>query len=168
MSIISYYQSPLGTMVMVSDGEKLTELDFDGQNFAHTQAEDYREQSLPVFTETCRWLDGYFQGQCPDFTPAIHLTGTPFRQIVWDILLTVPYGQTISYGELAAKAAEKMGRRVMSAQAVGGAVGHNPIALIVPCHRVIGKDGSLTGYASGLWRKEFLLDLEGGHISVGR
>lgn len=157
---IGYYQSPLGIMEMVSGGEFLTELNFAGQDLAHTHTEVYREESLPVFVETCRWLDIYFQGQCPDFTPAIYLTGTPFRQLVWDILLTIPYGKTISYGELAVKTAEKMGRRVMSAQAVGGAVGHNPISLIVPCHRVIGKDGSLTGYASGLWRKEFLLNLE--------
>lgn len=155
------YQSPVGELSMLSDGQSLTGLDFVSSPSAETLAAEYQKQMLPIFAETCRWLDIYFQGKVPDFTPAIKVTGTSFRRLVWEILGTIPYGQTISYGELAAKVAAKMGRKNMSAQAVGGAVGKNPVAIILPCHRVIGKDGSLTGYAGGLWRKGYLLKLEG-------
>lgn len=117
--------------------------------------------SLPVFIRTRVWLDGYFNGYVPDFTPPLHLEGTPFRKAVWGMLQEIPYGTTLSYKELAYKVATRMGLRFMSAQAVGGAVGHNPISLIVPCHRVIGADGSLTGYAGGLERKRWLLEMEG-------
>ena len=117
---------------------------------------------LPVFNDTRRWLDMYFAGQIPDFLPRLSPQGTAFRQSVWDMLLAIPYGQTTSYGELAKEIASRRQTEKMSAQAVGGAVGHNPIAIIIPCHRVIGKDGSLTGYGGGLWRKEWLLQLERG------
>ena len=117
---------------------------------------------LPVFNDTRRWLDMYFAGQVPDFLPRLSPQGTAFRQSVWNMLLAIPYGQTTSYGELAAEIGRRRQTGKMSAQAVGGAVGHNPIAIIIPCHRVIGKDGSLTGYGGGLWRKEWLLQLERG------
>ena len=110
--------------------------------------------------QTIKWLDTYFTGKQPDFTPLINLNTTPFRKAVYDILLTIPYGQTMTYGEIAHFLAEQKGIQRMSAQAVGGAVGHNPISIIIPCHRVVGADGSLTGYAGGLDKKIELLKLE--------
>ena len=157
MDYLWHYGSPLGGMTMVSDGQALTALRFDRPGRAGEGSEvRWEMHRLPVFDDTCRWLDRYFSGQVPDFTPALALRGTPFRQSVWEILLTIPYGQTLSYGEIAARLATPR----MSAQAVGGAVGHNPVAIIVPCHRVIGADGSLTGYAAGLDKKRRLLQLE--------
>ena len=141
----------------------MTGLWFDGQaHFGETLAAQACEKPLPVFRTAARWLDLYFSGRVPDFTPPLRPRGTAFRRAVWALLLTVPYGATVSYGGLAGQLA--CGRSRMSAQAVGGAVGHNPIALIIPCHRVIGADGRLTGYAGGLERKQALLRLEG--ISV--
>lgn len=161
MNYLWHYDSPLGGMTMVSDGQALTALRFDRPGLTGDRADIRREtRRLPVFDDTCRWLDRYFSGQVPDFAPALALCGTPFRQAVWEILLTIPYGQTMSYGEIATRVAEARGIGRMSAQAVGGAVGHNPIAIIVPCHRVIGTDGSLTGYAAGLDKKRRLLQLE--------
>lgn len=113
----------------------------------------------PALDAACRWLDVYFSGQEPDFTPKLHLVGSDFRQAVWALLRKIPYGQTTTYGALAGQLAEQSGKRV-SAQAVGGAVGHNPVSLIVPCHRVVGSDGSLTGYAGGVEKKMRLLTLE--------
>ena len=157
MDYLWHYDSPLGGMTMVSDGQALTALQFDlPEQFGEDPGMRREMRRLPVFDDTCRWLDHYFCGQVPDFTPALALHGTPFRQAVWEILLTIPYGQTLSYGEIAARQATPR----MSAQAVGGAVGHNPVALIVPCHRVIGADGSMTGYAAGLDKKRRLLQLE--------
>ena len=120
-----------------------------------------KEKSLPVFTEACRWLDIYFSGKEPLFTPPLTLRASPFRQAVWEIILTIPYGKTMTYGEIAKRIAMQKGILQMSAQAVGNAVGHNPISLIIPCHRVVGSDGSLTGYAGGIDRKVKLLKLEG-------
>lgn len=114
-----------------------------------------------VFDCTKKWLDSYFSGHNPDFTPPICLKGTSFQEDVWEILNRIPYGKVISYGEIARQIAEKRGLKRMSAQAVGGAVGRNPISIIVPCHRVIGSDGSLTGYAGGLDKKTELLKIEG-------
>ena len=157
MDNIWHYDSPLGGMTMVSDGQALTALRFDlPEQFGEGPDVRREMRRLPVFDDTCRWLDRYFSGGVPDFMPALALYGTPFRQAVWEILLTIPYGQTLSYGEIAARLASPR----MSAQAVGGAVGHNPVAIIVPCHRVIGADGSLTGYAAGLDKKRRLLQLE--------
>ena len=113
-----------------------------------------------MFSDTCRWLDLYFGGKEPDFTPAVSLRGTPFRTAVWQILQKIPYGKTMTYGQIAEKLARETGKPV-SARAVGGAVGHNPVSLIIPCHRVIGADGSLTGYAGGTERKAALLRMEG-------
>ena len=162
MDYLWHYDSPLGGMTMASDGESLTGLWFDRQRYFGTGMEStgLELQCLPVFDETCRWLDVYFSGEVPEFTPPLALHGTPFREAVWDILLTIPYGQTMTYGGIAALLAARHGLQRMSAQAVGGAVGHNPIAIIVPCHRVIGAGSSLTGYAAGLDRKHRLLQLE--------
>ena len=146
---------------MASDGTALTGLWFDGQKyFAEGIKPDAEEKKLPIFDEAVRWLDIYFSGRRPDFTPPLNLEGTAFRKEVWQLLLQIPYGKTITYGELAAQLAAHNGLKRMSAQAVGGAVGHNPISIIVPCHRVVGTGGSLTGYAGGLAKKLALLKLE--------
>lgn len=162
MQYIYSYQSPLGGITMASNGNALTGLWFDGQKyFAEGLAETAAAKTLPVFDEAVRWLDIYFAGRRPDFTPPLNLKGTAFRKKVWQLLLQIPYGQTTTYGELAAQLAAHRGLKQMSAQAVGGAVGHNPISIIVPCHRVVGTGGSLTGYAGGLAKKQALLKLEG-------
>ena len=165
MTYVSHYDSPLGGITMASDGAALTGLWFDGQKYypeglpagdhACTQAADR------VFAQAAEWLDVFFSGREPDFTPPLHPEGSDFRKAVWRILLSIPRGQTLTYGEIAERIAGERGLPRMSAQAVGGAVGHNPISIIIPCHRVIGSDGSLTGYAGGLERKRRLLELEG-------
>ena len=160
MDYICHYDSPLGGITLASDGSALTGLWFDGQKyFAAVLSADPEEKMLPVFVEAERWLDRYFTGNIPDFVPPLHPRGTPFRLLVWETLLTVPYGQTVTYVQLAQRLSARTGHPV-SARAVGGAVGHNPVSLIIPCHRVIGADGSLTGYAGGLDRKISLLQLE--------
>ena len=152
----AHYDSPLGKMTMASDGTALIALKFDGTRFAFKFADGMPATTkLSVFDETRRWLDLYFAGKNPDFTPLLAPQGTPFQQRVWDILLTIPYGKTMSYGNVA-----RCISPTMSAQAVGGAVGRNPIGIIIPCHRVIGADGSLTGYGGGLDRKRWMLELE--------
>ena len=168
-----HYDSPLGGIVLASDGNALTGLWFGEQKYSGNSADTGdagrdegkvpRRGILPVFADTIRWLDIYFNGKDPAFVPALGLDvsgASDFRKKIWDILLTIPYGQTMSYGEIANIYAKKNGLKKMSAQAVGGAVGHNPISLIVPCHRVIGSDGSLTGYGGGLDKKTRLLELE--------
>ena len=155
MEYTYHYTSPLGGITLASDGEALTGLWFDGQKyFADTLDAEYAEKALPLFGETAKWLDLYFAGIVPDFTPKLSPRGTPFRHAVWNVLLTIPYGHTMTYGEIA----KALGCR--SAQAIGGAVGHNPISLIIPCHRVVGADGSLTGYAGGVDKKRSLRKLE--------
>lgn len=150
------YESPLGGITLGSDGEALTGLWFNGQKyFADMMKGTGEEKCLPVFAEACGWLDIYFSGRNPGFTPPLAIRATPFRKAVWEILLTIPYGKTMTYGEIAKRIAPRM-----SAQAVGGAAGHNPISLIIPCHRVVGSDGRLTGYAGGIDRKLELLRLE--------
>ena len=162
MDYVYRYPSPIGSITISSNGTALTGLWFDGQKyFAQTISEPYEKKLLPVFEETIKWLDIYFGGAVPDFTPELSVHSTPFREAVWDILLTIPYGQTMTYGEIAEILAQQTGKKKMSAQAVGGAVGHNPISIIIPCHRVVGADGKLTGYAGGIDRKSFLLELEG-------
>lgn len=156
-----HYDSPLGGITLASNGTELTGLWFDGQKyFGDTILEEPEERSLPVFDETAHWLDLYFSGKDPGFMPDLSMETTPFRKAVWEILLTIPYGQTMTYGQIAARIAEQQGRQGMSAQAVGGAVGHNSISLIIPCHRVVGSNGSLTGYAGGIEKKVKLLTLE--------
>jgi len=156
-----HYTSPLGIITLAGNVGSLTGLWFDGQKyFPHKLISESLESEMPIFTQTCNWLDIYFSGRIPDFTPSISLNTTPFRKAVYEILLTIPYGQTMTYGEIANIIAEQKGIERMSAQAVGGAVGHNPVSIIIPCHRVVGADGSLTGYAGGLDRKIELLKLE--------
>ena len=156
-----HYASPLGGITIAGSQEALTGLWFDGQKyFGDTLPQQYEEKELPLFEETRRWLDMYFQGKAPDFTPPLSWNTTPFRKAVWEILLSIPYGQTMTYGEIAARITRQKGLSQMSAQAVGGAVGHNSISIIVPCHRVVGTNGSLTGYAGGIDKKLQLLTLE--------
>ena len=162
MEYTAHYDSPLGGITLATDGEALTGLWFDGQKyFAATLSPEHVEKALPVFEEAKRWLDVYFSGGVPDFTPPLRMRTTAFRKSVWEILLSIPYGRTMTYGEIARRIAAQKGLTGMSAQAVGGAVGHNPISLIVPCHRVVGANGNLTGYAGGVGKKKRLLAMEG-------
>lgn len=164
MQYTSKYQSPVGEILLAADDIGLTGLWFDGEKYYALKLDkDHEEKELPVFLDVKRWLDIYFSGQEPDFMPPIHMMGTPFQIEVWNILNTIPYGQTTTYGEIAKQIAEKRGLTRMSAQAVGGAVGHNEISLIVPCHRVVGTNGSLTGYAGGIDKKTYFLKLEGAY-----
>lgn len=167
MYSICHYNSPLGGITLACDEERLTGLWFDGQKYFGSgilkddpMPEKAETKKPPVLEQTVKWLDIYFSGQEPDFTPPLHLIGSEFRLSVWKMLLEIPYGQTTTYKELAGRIAEQRGIKGMSAQAVGGAVGHNPISIIVPCHRVLGTDGSLTGYAGGIDKKISLLTLE--------
>lgn len=154
--------SPLGELLLACDEAGLTGLWFKGGKYCALGLDrEHEERETPVFAQTREWLDIYFSGREPDFMPPIHLTGTPFQLVVWDILRKIPYGRTATYGEIAAQVAAARGLARMSAQAVGGAVGHNPVSILVPCHRVVGADGSLTGYAGGLERKIKLLSGEG-------
>ena len=163
MHYLSHYESPLGAMTMASDGERLTGLWFDGQKYDRSTIDGNAELKphLPVFTQTAQWLDAYFEGTDPGFTPPIRVEGSDFKTMVSSIMLSIPFGTTSTYARVAAEVARRTGRKQMSAQAVGGAVGHNPIVLIVPCHRVLASDGSLRGYAGGVDRKEWLLEMEG-------
>lgn len=168
-NFLTHYDSPIGSITLASDGMALTGLWFDGQrHFGETLRSEHavvETQSIaflpPVLNDTIRWLDTYFSGGIPDFTPPIMLRGSEFRQAVWRALQNIPYGQTMTYSDIAWQLAAEQGIPKVSARAVGGAVGHNPISLIVPCHRVIGADGSLTGYAGGIERKAWLLGMEG-------
>lgn len=202
----SDYISPLGRIILEADDVGLS-----GLSFAEDAAEESAEiasplresdheaaewvtssdsrmsHAVPIFTEVRRWLDIYFSGHDPDFALPLSIKGTPFQREVWDILLTIPYGETTTYGAIAREITRRrdlsrmsvqavgdpsvrdplqaLKTTIMSAQAVGGALARNPIAIIIPCHRVIGAGGALTGYAGGLWRKERLLELEGINIS---
>lgn len=159
------YHSPLGKMTFSANEQgQLTGVWFDGQRHApqcnaplHTCT---TAPALPIFRDTCAWLDDYFSGVVPRYIPDIAPEGSPFRHAVWGFLLQIPYGQTATYGEIARLVARQRGTAHMSAQAIGGAVGHNPISIIIPCHRVVGSDGSLTGYAGGILRKQQLLSIE--------
>lgn len=163
MNYTHHYTSPLGGITLASNGKALTGLWFDGQKyFGASLSKEYEERELPVFGQTDRWLDIYFSGKEPDFTPPIEMETTPFRKAVWRIMLEIPFGRTMTYGEIADKIAGQKGLPSMSAQAVGGAVAHNAISLIIPCHRVVGTDGSLTGYAGGVQKKKWLLEMEKG------
>ncbi len=161
MEYTQHYVSPMGGITLVSDGDALTGLWFDGQEYsADGLSEKYEQKPLPVFEETIRWLNIYFSGKAPDFTPKLKMKTTEFRKMVWEIMLTIPFGQTMTYGEIADRISRQRGIPRMAAQAVGGAVGHNAISLIIPCHRVIGANGNLTGYGGGIDKKISLLTLE--------
>ena len=161
MQYISYYRSPIGNILLAADEIGLTGLWFEGQKyFALYLDKEHEEKEIPFFEKVKEWLDIYFSGKEPDFTVPLHFTGTDFQNEIWGILCTIPYGQTMTYGEIAKQIAIKKGLPRMSAQAVGGAVGHNEVSIIVPCHRVVGTNGSLTGYAGGIEKKVELLKLE--------
>ena len=160
MIFVSHYDSPLGILYLAADEEALKGVWFEGQKyFANTLPVGHCAQTTPILAEAKRWLDIYFAGKEPDFLPPLHPVGSSFQQSVWKILLTIPYGQIITYGDIARQLAAQQGGRG-SAQAVGGAVGHNKVSIIIPCHRVVGTNGSLTGYAGGIDKKAALLRLE--------
>ncbi len=166
MHCITHYDSPLGNILLAADAVGLTGLWFAGQKYyAFSLNASWEEKELPILADAKRWLDIYFSGREPDFTPPLHVTGTDFQNAVWEILCTIPYGQTMTYGQIAKLLANRRGLAHMSAQAVGGAVGHNPISILIPCHRVVGTNGSLTGYAGGIGKKLALLQLEKADLS---
>lgn len=153
-------------IIMNSDGEYLTGLWFEGSRDSKKHSINCEEKNLPIFKETCKWLDIYFSGKNPNFTPKYKINGaTKFRQEVIDIMNTIPYGKTITYNDIARKIAKEKNIEKMSAQAVGGAVGWNPICIIIPCHRVVGTNRSLTGYGGGMNNKISLLKNEGMNIN---
>lgn len=161
------YKTPEGfeDLAMSGDDEALTGLWFEGTSDGWQRREDAESRETPVFRETCRWLDEYFAGRNPGFMPNYRIDGlTAFRKDVIDELLRIPFGATVSYGDIAKSISKKHGGKKVSARAVGGAVGWNPIAVIIPCHRVIGMDGSLTGYGGGLGNKVSLLAHEGSDL----
>ncbi len=149
------YPSPVGLLTIAADDTAVTGLWMEGQKyFGKTLSTSPRLETVPVLVQACAWLDSYFAGERPDTMPPLAPKGTPFQQAAWKELLAIPYGEVMTYGAIAA-------RLHSSARAVGGAVGHNPISILIPCHRVVGGDNSLTGYAGGLERKIHLLTLEG-------
>ena len=161
MQYTSHYRSPIGNILLAADEVGLTGLWFEGQKyFALYLDKEHEEKEIPIFEKAKEWLDIYFAGKEPDFTVPLHFTGTDFQNEVWEILCAIPYGRTMTYGEIAKQVASKKGLPRMSAQAVGGAVGRNGISILVPCHRVVGANGSLTGYAGGIDKKIKLLQLE--------
>lgn len=160
MQSFEYYDSPLGKILLAADEEGLTGLWFEGQKYYPGSVTEDEKRNMPALEAARKWLDVYFSGKNPGPFQPLHLIGTEFQKSVWNILLTIPYGQTMTYGGIAKRMAKERGTVRVSSQAVGGAVGHNPVSIIVPCHRVVGADGSLTGYAGGVRRKEALLRLE--------
>lgn len=161
MIYIQNYDSPVGRLFIAADEIGLIGLWLDEEKYyAANLPSEHTEAKTPILVETMRWLDIYFSGEEPDFTPPLHPFGSEFRQEVWKILLRIPYGKTVTYSAIAKEIAQEKGLKKMSAQAVGGAVGHNEIAIIIPCHRVVGTSGSLTGYAGGIDKKIKLLELE--------
>ena len=167
MICINRYESPLGTLLLTGDKEGLTGIWFTegGRSAGLVPDTDAVPCETDYFDQTKQWLDIYFSGRDPGFFPRIHLVGSSFRNRVGEILCEIPYGKTVTYGWIAERIAKERGLGKMSAQAVGGAVGHNPIGIIVPCHRVVGANGSLTGYGGGILRKKALLELEGVDLS---
>ena len=161
MEYTKRYESPLGMILLASDEESLTGLWFEGQRFfSRTLSAEQEEKETEIIRETEGWLDSYFRGERPENILNLNPRGTDFQKKVWNILREIPYGSTISYGDIATRIAREEGKGSMSSQAVGSAVSHNPISIIIPCHRVIGRNGSLTGYAGGLDRKKRLLEIE--------
>jgi len=168
MYYLTKYESSLGMLTLAADGENLVGLWMEGQKYygGTISGEMERKDDLAVFETAREWLDRYFAGERPSISElSLCPAGGEFRQGVWEILCEIPYGRVVTYGEIARKMAVKMGRESMSGQAVGGAVGHNPISIIVPCHRVVGTNGNLTGYAGGIAAKVKLLEHEGVDMS---
>ncbi len=168
MYYIAPLDSPLGGLTLASDGSSLIGLWIDGQKYNRDilKGKEIEEKELPVFSRTGNWIKRYFAGEKPEISELpIKMIGSSFRKEVWKILCRIPYGEVITYGEIAKEAAVRLGRESMSAQAVGGAVSHNPISIIIPCHRVVGTDGSLTGYAGGIDKKIMLLEHENGDFN---
>ena len=168
MYYAAFYRSPIGRLLLVSDEKNLIGLWIEGQKYYLGSLAQQPEEngSIPILRQTKTWLDRYFGGEQPDISElSLAPTGGNFRQEVWKILCGIPYGQTMTYGEIAREIAPRLGRQHMSAQAVGGAVGHNPISIVIPCHRVVGTCGSLTGYAGGIDKKLRLLQWEGVDVS---
>ena len=161
MIYTSHYESALGGITLAGNEMALIGLWFDGQkHFGATLPEEYKEKDLPIFEQTKQWLDSYFSGENPTFTPLTEMVDeSAFRQRVWKIVCDIPFGQTLTYGQIAKQIETETGKRV-SAQAVGGALANNRVLLVIPCHRVVGVSGSLTGYAGGLDKKEWLLAME--------
>ncbi|MDR1134867.1 MAG: methylated-DNA--[protein]-cysteine S-methyltransferase [Clostridiales Family XIII bacterium] len=162
------YPSPVGLLTLACNGENLIGLWIEGQKYhGGTISEAMIEKNnAPIFKVAKEWLNRYFEGESPDISELpLAPIGGEFRQGVWSILCEIPYGETITYSGIARKMADRMGRTSMSSQAVGGAVGHNPISIIIPCHRVVGATGNLTGYAGGISTKIKLLELEGVDMS---
>ena len=163
----TYYKSPIGNLMLLSDGDNLVGLYIENQKYYLNgiKQELTSKDNLQVFENTKKWLDRYFAKENPSIKEIpLAPIGGEFRQKVWKILCEIPYGKTTTYGEISKRIAKEMDKEKMSAQAVGNAVGHNPISIIIPCHRVVGKDGNLTGYAGGIERKRILLELEKGKV----
>jgi len=161
MQYTTQFDSPLGKMLLAADEKGITGLWFYGEKyFADGLAREHKEEITPALKKALQWLKLYFDGKKPQFMPPIHMMGTIFQMSVWNILQTIPYGKTTTYGAIAKKIAAKRGTKQMSAQAVGGAVGHNKISILIPCHRVLGSNGDLTGYAAGIDKKKALLQIE--------
>ena len=162
------YHSPLGLITLGADGDNLVGLWIEEQKyFGDTIPEEMiTRDDLPLFKKTKEWLDRYFAGEKPEISELpLAPIGGEFRQVVWKILTEIPYGEVITYGDIARKIAAMKNKESMSSQAVGGAVGHNPISIIIPCHRVVGSNGSLTGFSGGIDKKIKLLKHEGTDMS---
>ena len=169
MTFTQRYDSPMGGILLAADEIGLTGVWFDGQKyFARGLPNERAEQNTPVLSAARHWLDVYFTGREPDFMPPLNPVGSGFQRAVWELLLQIPYGQTTTYGALAQKLAQQQGLAHMSAQAVGSAVGRNKISILIPCHRVVGTGGRLTGYAGGVDRKAGLLELEHSGLRIPR
>ena len=162
-----YYNSPIGRIILEGNEGTLLGLWFESsRNYKGRGPIETSAPPLPFFVETSRWLDIYFSGKAPGFIPRMEIQGSAFMKSVCQIMLEIPFGQTTTYGAIAKEICHRMNKQRMSAQAVGGAVGHNPISLIIPCHRVIGSDGKLTGYGGGIDKKQWLLNMEHNHVML--
>lgn len=166
MKYTSHYTSPFGDILLAADDEGLTGLWFEGHRYYGDHLDpSHQDLETPAIQEAKNWLDTYFSGQNPKTTPPLHIIGSDFQKEICDIMLQIPFGQVRTYGDIAQEIAKKRGIKQMSSRAVGGAVGHNPVSIIVPCHRVVGANGNLTGYGGGIDRKIKLLTLEGVDMS---
>ncbi len=167
MKYFSYYLSPVGKLMLVSDNDKLIAIKGDKHRFLDDFSVGEKENNdLDIFIKTKKWLDDYFKGLNPSIDDIpIYFEGSDFRIEVWKILCDIPYGEVYTYGDIARMIAKKRGLKSMSSQAVGNAIGHNPISIIVPCHRVVGSNNNLVGYGGGIFMKIKLLELEGIDVS---